>query len=234
MNLEEFIHQCGDVNDHHRVGLKKLYESFKPLMDDYAKDLPTEPRMAALKTMGLSAEDGFFIRFYTGSCSSWVNCDKRNCNEYDSACKQYFAVELEAALRKLPVFVGKAWRWEEADDELRKFNWFKDRVGLTVRIPYFLSTSKDDVTADPMLWEITSISNGHARDVTPMSNAPCEQEILFIPDSKFKIIGVKNDNRTVIMKELSPDFITEFDLCRVYYRTPVDIDPSMVKPGLFD
>jgi hypothetical protein len=61
-----------------------------------------------------------------------------------------------------------------------------------------------------------------------------EQEILLIPDSKFKIIGVKNDNRTVIMQELLPDAETEFDLCQAYDHDPDDIDPDMIEPGLFD
>jgi hypothetical protein len=141
---------------------------------------------------------------------------------------------LETGLRKLPVYEGKAWRWEEADEKLRKFNWFKERIGLTVRIPYFLSTSKDDITGDPMLWEITTISEGHARDISKISNAPSEQEILFIPNAKFRIVSVKDDHRTVVMHELSPNDEVEFDLCRVYDHGPDDIDPEMIEPGMFD
>jgi ADP-ribosyltransferase exoenzyme len=234
MNLEGFINLCGEVKDHHRVSMKRLYDSFKPLINDSASEQPKEPRMAALKKLGLTAEDGFFIRCYTGSCSSWINADKRNCNDHCCDCKWYFADLLEQALRKIPVFEGKVWRWEEADEKLKKFNWFKDHIGFSVRIPYFLSTSKDDITAKSMLWEITTIIEGHARDISEISNAPCEQEVLFIPDSKFKIIGVKDDNRTIIMQELSPDIEVEFDLCRIYYYGSDDINSEMVVPGMFD
>lgn len=186
MNLEKFILQCAKVKDDHNVTMESLRdEAFKSWISDFANDLPKEPRVAALKKLGLTAEDGFFIWSYTGSSSSWLNCDKRNCNEYSSDCKRYFADSLEKALRKLPIYEGKVWRWEVADEKLRKFNWFKGNIGSSVRIPYFLSTSKDNITAEPMLWEITTIYNGYARDISQMSNAPSEQEILFIPNTVY-------------------------------------------------
>jgi len=61
-----------------------------------------------------------------------------------------------------------------------------------------------------------------------------EQEILFIPDAKFRIVSVKDDNRTVVMQELSPNDEVEFDLCRVYDHDPDDIDTEMTEPGMFD
>jgi hypothetical protein len=98
MNLEEFIKMCEDVKDHHQVTMKRLYDkAFKSWIDDYANEPPKEPRVAALKEQGLNAEDGFFIWSYTGSSSSWLNSDKRNCNNHCSDCKLYFADFLEAA-----------------------------------------------------------------------------------------------------------------------------------------
>ncbi|HTI60905.1 ADP-ribosyltransferase [Mucilaginibacter sp.] len=235
MNLKEFIDSYPNQKDHHNVSMKRLHDkAFKSWMEDCENEHPQEPRVNSLKQLGLNAEDGFFIWSYTGSCSSWLNCDKRDCNEHNSECKKHFANALERALQKLSPFEGKVWRWEQADENLRKFNWFKDNVGLTVRVPYFLSTSKDDITADPMLWEITTISNGHARDISEISNNLHENEVLFLPDAKFKIISVKDDNRTIIMQELSPDAVTEFDLCRAYDHDPEDVDPNMVIPGIFD
>ncbi len=64
-----------------------------------------------------------------------------------------------------------------------------------------------------------------------ISNAPREQEMLFIPDAKFRIVSVKEDNRTVVMEELSPNDEVEFDLCRVYDHNPDDIDPEIIEPG---
>ena len=235
MNLKEFIEQCSEEKDYHRVTMKRLYyDAFKSWIDDFDTDEPKEPRVIALKTLGLHSDDGFFIWSYTGSCSSWLNSDKRNCNGYDSECKQYFANGLTTALLKLPIYVGKVWRWEEADEKLKKFNWFKDHIGTTIKVPYFLSTSKDNITADPMLWDINTIEGGNAREITKISNAPCEQEILFLPDAKFLITGVEDDNRTVNLQELDPDTETQFDLCRVYYFEPEDIDPEMIAPGMFD
>jgi len=235
MNLQEFIEQCSEEKDYHGVTMKRLYyDAFKSWIDDFSSDESKETRVIALKSLGLHSDDGFFIWSYTGSCSSWVNREKRNCNEYDSECKQYFANGLTSALRKLPFYVGQAFRWEEADDELKKFNWFKIHIGTTIKIPYFLSTSKDNITADPMIWEINTIDGGNARDITDISNAPSEREILFLPDSKFLITGVKDDDRTVNLQELDPDAETQFDLCRIYYFDPEDIDPKMVEPGMFD
>jgi hypothetical protein len=73
----------------------------------------------------LTADDGFFIKTYTGSCSSWVNSEKRNGQSHNSEYKQLYAAGLECALQKLPAFVGKVLRMEEADEESRKFNWLK-------------------------------------------------------------------------------------------------------------
>lgn len=235
MKLEEFILQCEKVKNRHNVTMEHLHDkAFKSWIIDYANESPKEPCVAALKELGLTAKDGFFVWSYTGSSSSWLNGGKRNCNEYSSDCKKYFADSLEKTLRKLPVYQGKAWRWEEADDKLQKFNWFNERIGLSVRIPYFLSTSKDNITAKPMLWEIRTISNGYARDISQISNNPYEQEILFIPNAKFKIISVRDDNRTIVMRELPPDTDVEFDLCGAYDHDPNNIDPEMVEPGIFD
>jgi len=235
MNLNEFILQCGEVRDSHRISMETLLNrAFKSWIDDFAKDDSEESRVLALKELGLSAEDGFYIWAYTGSTSRWLNSDKRNCNEYSCNCKLNFANGLIAALLKIPPFAGIVWRWEQADDNLRKFNWFADHIGLTVTVPYFLSTSKDDVTGDPMLWKISTIENGNARDISRISNATCENEVLFLPESKFKILGVGEDLKTVFMEELSPDTQTEFDLCSDYSFSPEDIDPEMIEPGLFD
>jgi hypothetical protein len=235
MNLNEFILQCGEVQDKHHISMETLRNrAFKSWIDDFAKKVSEEPRVQALKELGLSVDDGFYIWAYTGSTSSWLNSDKRNCNEYSCNCKLNFANGLVAALLKIPPFAGIVWRWENADDKLRKFNWFADHIGLTVTVPYFLSTSKDNVSGDPMLWEIITIKNGNARDISRISNAPCENEILFLPASKFKIVGVGKDLRTVFMEELPPDIQTEFNLCREYSFNPEDIDPEMIEPGLFD
>lgn len=221
MDLHQFILECGNVEDKHGVALERLYnEAFKSWLNDFSNDTPENPRVVASKKMGLTADDAFFIWAYTGSCSSWLNSDKRNCNEYSSDCKRYFAEFLERAIKKIPVHGGVVWRWEEADEKLQKFNWFKEQVGSSVRVPYFLSTSKDNITADPMLWEIITIQSGHARDISKISNNPFEDEVLFIANAKFKIISVKDDNRTVVMQELSPDTNVDFDLCRCYYEDP--------------
>jgi len=234
MDFSEFIINCCAETDHHRQSIKTLYEkAFKSWIDDFSKERSSEPRVLELKRLGLTSEDGFFIWSYTGSSSSWLNCDKRNGNNFSSSCKQEFATHLEKGLRKLPIYIGKVWRWEEADDEMRKFNWFKENIGLTIVIPYFLSTGKDNITSEPMLWEIQTIDSGNARDISTISNNAFEAEVLFLPNAKFKITGVGRDNKTVFMQELHPDSEAEFELSKIYYDIG-DIDPDMIEEGLFD
>lgn len=235
MNLTEFIELCAEEQDTHRQTMKNLFErAWKSWIEDYANEESSEPRVIELKRLGLTAEDGFFIWSYTGSSSGWVNSDKRNGLEYNSDCKKHFADCLENSLAKLPPFLGTAWRWEEADDELKKFNWFKEHIGHKIAIPYFLSTAKDNVSADPMLWKIETVENGNGRDISLISNNEFENEILFIRGAKFEITGVGDDNRTVFMKELSADTITDIDLCGVYYMDFDDIPEDMREPGMFD
>jgi hypothetical protein len=235
MTLNEFIEVCGDENDNHRQTMKSLFEkAWKSWIDDYYDEESKEPRVIEIKRLGLTAEDGFFIWSYTGSSSSWLNCDRRNGQEHSSECKRLFADCLEKSLGKLPAYTGTVWRWEEADENLKKFNWFKERIGRTIAIPYFLSTAKDNRSADPMLWKIEAIENGNSRDISLISNNQFENEVLFIHGSKFEITGVGKDDKTIYMKELSPDTLADEDLCGVYYFDFNDIPEDMREPGMFD
>lgn len=235
MDIEKFIELCGDETDHKQITMKTLYcEAWKSWLDDYKEKESQEPRVLELKRLGLTAEDGFFIWSYTGSSSGWLNSEKRNGKNYSSECQRQFAINLSDALLKIDPYVGTAYRWEEADDKLKKFNWFKQNIGLNVTVPYFLSTSKDDCTADPMIWEIQTMIGGKARDISGISNALCEQEILFLPDAKFRITGVGEDERTIYLQEIDASEEINFELSKVYYFCSNDIDQEMIEPGLFD
>ncbi|WP_316753899.1 hypothetical protein [Pedobacter gandavensis] len=235
MNIEELIESCGEETDQKRMTMRTLYEeAWKPWLDDYSQNESKESRVIELKRLELTGDDGFFIWSYTGSSSGWLNSDKRNGYDYSSKCKEKFATSLTKALQKINPFLGKVYRWEEADDELKKFNWFKDNIGLNIIVPYFLSTSKDDCTNDPMIWEIETIANGNGRDISAISNALEEQEILFLPNSKFTITGVGKDNRTIYFQELAGEAPTDFELSKIYYHKPEDVDPKMIEPGMFD
>ena len=235
MNLIELVKEFGEEEDHHRVSLKRHFEAhLKSWMNDCNESEPASGEAIAVRVLDLNADDGFFIKTYTGSCSSWVNSEKRNGQPHFSECKKNYADGLEIALRKLPAFEGTVWRMEEADEEFRKFKWFKKNIGLTISIPYFLSTSKENWDNSPMIWNINTINKGSGRDISSIANDPQEQEVLFLPKSKFRIKGVANDNKTVYMEELDPDAKTEFELCGVYDMTQEDYDKLDRRLGMFD
>ncbi len=85
-----------------------------------------------------------------------------------------------------------------------------------------------------MIWVINAIENGSGKDISGIANAPSALEILFLPEAKFKITGVENDNKTIYMQELLIGHEAEFRLFGTYHMTQEDYDALDHNLGMFD
>lgn len=218
MEINELLEHCEGIKNHHGQYICSQYNrSFANWIADFDNVEPVESRVKHLKEKGLDANDGFFIWSYTGSSSSWLNADRRNGEPYNSLCKELFAEGLEYALNKLPVYEGECIRMEGYD--AGHFKWFKNNIGITIRIPYFLSSSKDDYNNTVIVWRIKTHSNGSGRDISLISNNSHEHEILFNRNSRFCVVGINDDNPEKLIVEL--------------FELPIDADCEIELSGLF-
>ena len=58
------------------------------------------------------------------------------------------------------------------------------------------------------------------KDITNISNAPHEKEVLFMRNSKYKILDVKKEEgkKLVFLQELSGEKDVSYDLVGLYYK----------------
>ncbi|KAG7355405.1 ADP-ribosyltransferase exoenzyme [Nitzschia inconspicua] len=117
------------------------------------------------------------------------------------ACLDERVQILMSGLAKLPTFTPQdcLWRGTRPDVE----NYFDLQPGKIFCDPAFLSTSKDEEAAEEFgftgfLFAITNKKQG--KDISHISNAPEEAEVLFPPSTKFEI--TRREDRIIWMTEV--------------------------------
>lgn len=221
MDLNEFFEKCKGVKDTHGVYKTKLFDNFKSWFESLRKGEDTYvENLQGMIDYGLSEEEAVFILGYTASSSSWVNSDLRNGLDPDSKCKELFIRHLSDSLNKIPPYGSKTvYRMDEGchNDPKIELEWFESKIGSVFRIPYFLSTAKEDYENSEIVWQIvTHHLNSKGRDISNLSNNKFEMEVLFDRNAKFKIIDVDKNRNYVFLQEIDPMQPSKFDLIGLY------------------
>ncbi|MEX0596613.1 MAG: ADP-ribosyltransferase, partial [Candidatus Paceibacterota bacterium] len=168
---------------------------------------------------GLSEEETFMILAYTGSYSSWVNSDLINSQIPNCKCKYEFIKRLNKSLDKIISFDNQTvYRMDSPfDDKDVILNWFNMKTGCIFRIPYFLSTAKEDYKSTKIVWKVKTLpENSLGKDISDITNNQYELEVLFTTDSCFKIDSIDFDKAYINLIEVSSNTEVDFELTKRY------------------
>lgn len=206
--------------------MKNTYEKgYKPLFEKYKNRIEqtnshSNIELKGIKKFNISEEDAFFVLAYTGSYSSWLNSDLRNGMPLHTKCKKYFATRLCEVLNLLPSYNdGFVFRMDNpSGDKETVLNWFSSQINKIVKTPYFHSTSKDNYNNADIIWKIKTLeTDSFGKDLSLLTNDKGEREILFIPNSYFKVKSVDKITSIIDMQEVTRQE-TFIELTRLYFE----------------
>lgn len=220
--FESFLKLCDNVHNHHGQEVRKTYlDGFLPWFEAYRQgDLSLEKNLGGMVKNGLNEEEAFMILAYTGSHSSWVNSEMRNGQIINCKCKTEFIERLNNALAKIISFDNQiVFRMDSpSDDKEVILNWFKKKIGCIFKIPFFLSTAKEDYKNTEIVWNIKTLSeNSLGKDISDITNNSTELEVLFNYGSCFKIDSVDFNRAYVNLIEVSSNSAVNFRLTQLYW-----------------
>lgn len=146
--------------------------------------------------MNLSDAEMYALNRYVSSESYLLN-DKLRRGEKLTAEEQSFVLNLNAALDKMPEYVGTVYRSlsdfgiDDVDEFISTYT-----VGECISFPSYISTSKNIYDEGfPIQYEICS---KHGKDIRTMNEA--EKEILFKQGSNFRV--TKIEGHTIYLEEI--------------------------------
>lgn len=219
--FESFLKLCDDTKNHHgQVVRDTYYKGFLNWFQKYRNgDQSLDNNLKGMIKNGLDEEEAFMMLAYTGSYSSWVNSDLRNSRMSNCECKREFISRLNMALDKVIAFNNQTvFRMDSpSEDKDKVLNWFDSKVESIFRIPYFLSTAKEDYENTEIVWKIKTLAeNSLGKDISDITNNQHELEVLFRTGSCFLIENVDFDKAYITLSEVSNDSQVDFELTGCY------------------
>ena len=220
-NFELFLSKCDNIKNHKGQILRSTYyKGFLPWFKEYRDDNNShKENLEGMTQNGLTEEEAFVILAYTGSYSSWLNSNMRNGELSSCDCKNEFINRLNNSLDKIKCFNDEVvYRMDspyDKDDNI--IDWFKAKTNSIFRIPYFLSTAKEDYKNSEVVWEIETLTfNSLGKDISNLTNNQYELEVLFRTGSCFQIKSIDSKKRYVKLKEVRIDSKIDFELTGLY------------------
>jgi hypothetical protein len=220
IDIEKALTNCDNEKNHHGLILRESYFGYQDWFKRYREgDKSLDPNLKGMIDNKLTEDEAFFILAYTGSCSSWINSRLRDGTSLDSECKKYFADCLDQVLDKIPTANGEiVFRMDLPGNENEILAWFDKHKGRKIRIPYFLSTAKEDYNNTNIVWEILTLKkNSKGKDISNLSNNQFEKEVLFKRNSCFKVDHIDQSKNYVHLVEIPICEKINFDLVGLYH-----------------
>lgn len=184
--LEKLSHKMPDeVAAFKKSDAVKLAEKDFAFKDDCQRYLK-QVNNGSMK-VGLSLKDDSAIYHYTANGYIRLNKALRRSGEPPENIKDFDKL-LRSSINKLPDYKGTVYRNQKEFDEissLKKDEIFKARA--------YLSTSSNAQANETFnnRYRLV-IKSAKGKDISKLSRTPKEQEVLFPPGSKFKVIEIKN------------------------------------------
>ena len=220
IDIGKVLTECNTEKNHHGQILRDTYLVYQDWFRRYRDgDKNLDPHLKSMIDNKLTDDEAFFILAYTGSYSSWINSKLRDGASLDSECKNKFASCLDHALSKMPSVKEEiVFRMDNPGCEREILSWFDKHKRRKIRIPYFLSTAKEDYKNTNIIWEIqTRRINSKGKDISSLSNNKFEKEVLFMRNSWFRIDAVDISKNYVYLVELPPHEKINFGLVGLYH-----------------
>lgn len=204
---------CSGEKDHKRIAISDVYEHYEEWFLDYhAGGQKYKKHLEGINENGLNDYEASLILGYSASVSSWLNGGLRSKDEI-TPCQKEYARLLERTLRKVKSANSKIlyrmdWNNEPNGDFVY---WCRTHLNSTFSIPCFLSTSFDNFENTDVVWEITTIGHSsNGKDISNIAQAPSEKEVLFLPNSTFKIKAVSKNGKIIYLEEINHDARPDF------------------------
>ena len=220
--FKEFLNICGDEIPDNSTTIYNLYEEgFKQWFERYKNgDKSLEDNLSGIQKNSLSNDEAFYILAYTGSSSRWLNSDLRNNVVVRNVCKQLYIDNLNNSLDKVAPFNnGIVYHMDSPSaEDVEILDWFESKIGRKFKIPFFLSTSKEDYKNSPIVWEIETLKKeSYGKDISNITNNKYEYEVLFRTESCFEIKRVNREKQYIYLKEVEADSNCDFNLTGLYH-----------------
>jgi len=211
MKLSNVLELCDSEKDFFNMTLRESYEKgFLPWFESFKKgEVRLKDNLSGMIENGLSEEEAFYILFYTGGGSSWINSELRNGEYTLSRCKKVVMEKLDFALSKVKSFDGeKTFRMDfPNNDEKDELDWFESKINSKIFIPYYLSTAKEDYENSEIVWEINTLPNtSSGKDISNLTNNKYELEVLFKRGTTFEIAGIDRSRNYIFLNEYNGSF----------------------------
>jgi hypothetical protein len=148
-------------------------------------------------------DDLVFLNSYVGYQSKWINQPLWNDRFRDKA-HEMFVNELNRILTDLPLLETHKTVFRMEDHSYLNIDKIKNNIGKKVKLPHFLSTSKEKWDDSKYYWEISLLDkNSKAKDLSFLKPENKESEVLFSRYSAFQITDVIDD--CVFLNEIEFD-----------------------------
>lgn len=221
--FESFLSKCDDIkNTYGQVARTSYTRGFKPWFESYKNgNQEFKENLEGMSLNKLTEEETFVILAYTGSYSKWLNWDLRDSELTKCNCKKEFIKRLNNSLDKVKSFDNSTvYRMDSPfEDSEKMLTWFNSKIDCVFKIPYFLSTSKEDYKNSEIVWEIKTLPNNSlGKDISNLTNNKNELEVLFRTDSCFKIKGIDAEKKYVLLSEIEPETKFDFELTGYYSK----------------
>jgi len=208
IDVQALLIQCKTDDDRY----KKLSSAYEEKLRQYTID-------GQKKMSVLTNDEEFIIAHYVGSAYNWMNDDLRNGIEFATICRRTYSTYLDIVLQKIESFSGVVYRMDDpSEDSNAILKWFDANRGKTIKVPNYISTSKDKWDHHKsVVWKMKTLPvNSFGKDISMINEV--EEEVLFMRNSKFKIDEVDFLTKEISMSEVLPSEIEDIVAVRQYFK----------------
>jgi hypothetical protein len=227
-----------DMNGTEAKQKDEVFErKYRKLNPDYLDRVDDHVNLDDVKNNLVSIEEADCITNYSGNVSSCVHYALKNGYIEHTVLIKEFEQRLFNGLLRMPSYDDQTvYRMEIHSPCISDYQkYFADMLHKVIAVPYYLSTSKVQWEDEIVVYKIRTLKqNSRARDISRVTNSAWEKEVLFLKDSRFKVIGIveKEGVLEIGMEE------TEASADVIYNYVLIGYDASKVntdeEPGLFD
>ncbi len=197
--VEKAVKEAEAVLVNQRQEFKQIFTNQR--YDDYVREVKAV-KAKRMELQNIPTEDLVAIKGYTSDDYKMLNTALRKDDKAELKRLEPYIEVAKSGLRQLPSYKGTVFRGTTlSPEQLARY-----KQGETITEKAFTSTSLDPNSAfyGNVKMKIESV-NG--KEISILSNVPQEKEVLFKPNTQFKVLNVEIDKttnvRTIYMREIT-------------------------------
>jgi hypothetical protein len=181
------------IIDNDGMSYLELESAFQEILID-ENNSESQVIIEGIESFDLSPDEALHVLAYTGWSAKWINSNIINGKYLRNISCLLFIENLDKALVKIQT-VNNRIVYHMTSHMIDNFS-----VGDLLKIPFYLSTAKEDFENSNIVWVISTLdSNSRGRDISTISNNKYEKEVLFLRNSKFKLKNIRKEGDKTLM-----------------------------------